>query len=188
MKHRETGRVFDELLVIQSQSGDEKAMSLLVKRWNTKMLRQAYILTDNRDAIKDIVQESWHTIVKNLTNLRDPSRFGVWVYRIVRGKSVDWIRRNQKCRKYQKQQIVNEVEKAHQGLRESVDSIDSVESLREAMKKLPGSERFILSLHYLDGYSVREISDAVNIPPGTVKSRLFHARKHLGKFFDELNK
>ena len=73
--NRGTDRVFDELLVIQSQSGDEKALSLLVKRWNTKMLRQAYILTDNREAINDIVQESWHTIVKKLTNLRDPSRF-----------------------------------------------------------------------------------------------------------------
>jgi len=182
MKHRETDRVFDELLVIQSRSGDEKAMTLLVKRWNAKMLRKAYILTDNRDAIKDIVQESWHTIVKNLVKLRDPSRFGVWVYRIVRGKSVDWIRRNQQRRKYQKRQVWNEDRQVQQGLHDPVDMIDPVESLRKGMKKLPGNQLFILTLHYLDGYSVREISDAINIPPGTVKSRLFHARKHLEKY------
>ena len=83
---------------------------------------------------------------------------------------------------------MNEVKQAQQGFQESIDTIDPAESLREGMKKLPGNQRFILSLHYLDGYSVMEISDAINIPQGTVKSHLFHARKHLEFIFNELIK
>lgn len=83
---------------------------------------------------------------------------------------------------------MNEVKQALQEFQDAIDTIDPVESLRVGMKKLPGNQRFIISLYYLDGYSIREISDAINIPQGTVKSRLFHARKHLEFIFNELIK
>jgi len=182
-------KIFDELLVIRSQGGDREALSLLIKRWNRKMMSKAYILTNDYDACGDIVQECWYAIVKSINKLQDPKLFGVWVYRIVQGKSVDWIRDRQKQRR------TVETEKADNhfsGITPPLTSIDksdqeeAISNLRIALKKLPADQQFILSLHYLENHPVVEIGKILKIPTGTVKSRLFNARKNLLKTFKKL--
>lgn len=182
-------KIFDELLVIRSQGGDQEALSLLIKRWNRKMLSKAYILTNDYEACSDIVQECWYAIIKGLNKLQDPKLFGVWVYRIVQGKSVDWIRDRQKQRKTVK---AEKTENRFIGITlpptslEKTDQEETILKLRTALKKLPSDQRFLLSLHYLENHPVAEISKILKIPTGTVKSRLFKARKNLLKTFKKL--
>ena len=182
-------KIFDELLVIRSQGGDQEALNLLIKRWNRKMLSKAYILTNNREACNDIVQECWYAIVKGLNKLQDPKLFGVWVYRIVQGKSVDWIRDRQK----QRRALEREKDENHfsentppTATLEKTDQEEIIQQLRTALKKLPSDQRFLLSLHYLENHPVIEISKILKIPTGTVKSRLFNARKNLLKTLKKL--
>ena len=179
-------RIFDELLVIRSQGGDQQALSLLIKRWNRKMYSKAYILTNDYEACGDIVQECWLQIIKGLNGLKDPKFFGVWVYRIVQGKSVDWIRSRQKHRKV----LESELEQKKVILKESIDgkddSSETISKLRLALKQLPTDQQFILSLHYLENHPINEIGEILKIPTGTVKSRLFHARKKLLKKFRKI--
>ncbi len=59
------------------------------------------------------------------------------------------------------------------------DSAGDVARLRSALAELPHEQRAILSLHYLDGMPVAEIAAALDVPKGTVKSRLYHARNRL---------
>ena len=179
-------RLFDELLVIRCQGGDQQAMSLLIKRWNRKMLGKAYLLTNNYEACDDIVQECWYSIIKGINNLKDPKFFGVWVYRIVQGKSVDWIRDQQKQRKTKKAGEEVEQHVAPEKVLEKSDQEEAVSVLRKALQKLDPDQRFILSLHYLENHPVKEIGDILKIPHGTVKSRLFHARKNLLKAYKQI--
>ena len=150
------------------------------------MLGKAYLLTNDYEACNDIVQECWYAIIKGINNLKDPKFFGVWVYRIVQGKSVDWIRSRQKQRK------VNEIEKRESKVdrSDSVEELtmqeDAIRKLRLSLKALPPEQRFILSLHYLENRPVNEIGEILKIPSGTVKSRLFHARKKLLKKFKKI--
>ena len=182
-------KIFEELLVIRSQGGDQKALSLLIKRWNRKMLSKAYILTNDHEACSDIVQECWYAIVKGLNKLQDPKLFGVWVYRIVQGKSVDWIRDRQKQRKtIDREKSENQfsgITETPSGL-EKTNEEEAILKLRSALKKLPSDQRFLLSLHYLENHPVVEISKILKVPTGTVKSRLFNARKNLLKTLRKL--
>jgi len=179
-------RIFDELLVIRSQGGDHRALTLLIKRWNRKMLSKSYILTNDYEACNDIVQECWLQIMKGINRLKDPKLFGVWVYRIVQGKSVDWIRDRQKQRKTFTKETKEEQIDEMDPVQEKTDQEEAIAKLRIGLKELPPEQRFILSLHYLENHPVNEIGEILKIPVGTVKSRLFHARRNLLKTFKKI--
>lgn len=179
-------RIFDEILVIRSQGGDKRALSLLIKRWNRRMMSKAYILTNDYDACNDIVQECWLQIIKGIHGLKDPKFFGVWVYRIVQGKSVDWIRDQQKQRKTLENEKQEAKSAAFDTISDKTDQEEAVTRLRIALKELAPDQRFILSLHYLENHPLNEIGDILKVPVGTVKSRLFHARKNLLKTYKKI--
>ena len=168
----------DELLVLQCQQGDAEALKTLITRWHPRLGRLAWRLTAEREAARDIVQEAWLAIVRGLRRLDDPARFRSWAYRIVRNKCADWIRR-----RVVRRDAVSELQDvaAHAGDDPSTeaDSASDAARLRSALAELPREQRAILSLHYLDGMPVAEIAAALDVPKGTVKSRLYHARNRL---------
>jgi RNA polymerase sigma-70 factor (ECF subfamily) len=171
--------ILNELLVLHAQDGDMKSFSLLVKRWHPALLKQAYRLTRNDEASLDIVQESWHAIARGIAGLNNPAAFKTWAYRIVSNKSANWIKEQQRRR-------INESEF------DPIDDGDYADSSRQqitkALQRLPTSTRALLSMFYTDSHSVKEISEILGVNQGTVKSRLFYARKTLKEEFEKLNK
>lgn len=170
----------DELLVLRCQAGDEEALRLLIGRWQARLSRLAWRLTGDREAARDVVQEAWLAIVRGLRRLDDPARFRSWACRIVNNKCADWTRRRVVRRRVtgelreQAKPPVAPAVSAHEN-----DSSNDVARLRCALRELPDQQRAILALHYIDGFGLREIAVALDIPVGTVKSRLFHARAAL---------
>jgi len=163
--------ILDELLVLNAQNGDSKAMAILVNKWHGVLIKQAFRNTHSIEAAKDIVQDSWQVIVRKLASINDPAKFRVWASSIVYNKSVDWVRNQQKQR---------EVLKNHEyEVQDETEEVDHGEVVRVALKKLPQDQRLILSMFYTDDYSVIEIAQILRLPVGTVKSRLFNARKKL---------
>jgi len=170
-------QLFDELLIMQHQAGNEKALSLLIKRWHKRMLMQSYRFTRNTEISKDIVQECWITIIKKLGSIKEPSKFGVWSFSIVTHKSIDWVRQEQKKRndlqQYQPIQNLSAEQKKESDSKEQKIKIE--------IEKLPLKQQIVLKLFYVENYSIREIGTILNIATGTVKSRLFKAREQLKK-------
>jgi len=167
-------RILDELLVIGCQQGDLKAFEHLVSRWHVRFKRHALHVTGDSDAGTEIVQETWLEIVRTIPRLKQPHSFRGWAFRIVSNKAADWIRRQTRQRAMQK-------ELAHQH-REPVGISrpdHRKDELRRGLQELSDVSRQILSLKYLDNLSTSEIANALDIPVGTVKSRLFHAREQL---------
>ena len=171
-----------EWLVLNSQRGDKRAINLLVKKWHPKLVRQAYRLTGDKDAANDVVQESWQGIIKGLGKLRDPVTFPAWAYQIVTRRSADWIRKLQKDRKITKEEVKS-IEIAEN---EDEDTEDRLKLLRKALHELPREQRVILDLFYLEQLPVKNISNILMLPIGTVKSRLFYAREHLKKIYKKI--
>ena len=167
-------RIFDELLVIGCQRGDETAFEQLVACWHGRLKRHACQLTGDADAGSEIVQDTWTEIVRTIGNLREPTSFRGWAFRIVSNKAADWVRDRSKQRA-----IRDTLESGTRVESREHDSNQRNEDLEYALRHLPDISRQILSMKYLDGLSTREIADAMSIPPGTVKSRLFHAREQL---------
>ena len=168
----------DELLVLLCQEGDGEALEALIARWQPRLVRLAWRLTADREAVRDVAQDAWLAIVRGLKRLDDPARFRVWAYRIVKNKSADWTRRRIAQRNTGRN-LRNATVEAAEDAQNGTDSSDQVELLRKGLACIPEEQRAILSLHYLDGMSVAEIGRALEVPLGTVKSRLYHARNRL---------
>ena len=167
--------ILDELLVMRTQNGDMKAFSLLVKRWQPALLRQAYRLTRNDDAALDVAQDTWQAIARGIYRLKSPQAFKTWSFRIVSNKSANWIKDQQKQRKLQDESEIS--------LEEQDSGSENIELIRRALNELPVKSKTILSMFYLDNHSVKEISEILSLSTGTVKSRLFYARKMLKEKF-----
>ncbi len=171
-------QAYDELLVLKCQDGDTGALSELVDRWQSRFVSHACRLMGQPDAARDAVQEAWVAIVRGLGNLDDPARFAPWAYRIVRNKSVDWVRKQGRRRRVSRE--LQEEQRHVEELARSSSSHDAdTERLVDALRSLPRERQALLALYYQDGFSVREISEILEVPAGTVKSRLFHARNEL---------
>lgn len=171
---RSVEQVVDEILVMDCQSGRAEALEILVSRWQKRLWRYAYNLTGDTEAAWDITQESWVGIIRGICRLNDPARFRHWAYRIVTNKANDWIRKS----KAEKQISIDEIQEHQQ--KEKKDT-----GLKELLEKLDIRKRTVLSLYYFEQLSVSEISVSLNIPEGTVKSRLDSARKELKELWQK---
>lgn len=179
-------KIFDGLLVLQYQNGDKKALALLVKRWHVKMCKQAYWYTKNIDVAKDIAQDSWGVILKNMHSIKDTNSFGSWALTIVNRKAIDWIRRSKKTNEKLHQFYENS--KANYETIENNNNIDNdsnivtinrTKTIISAINNLPENQQIIIRMFYLEEYTIQEISVILKISKGTVKSRLFYAREKL---------
>ena len=169
----------NELLVLQAQAGDRKAVRTLIVAWQPRLSALAWRLTREREAARDVVQDAWLAILRGLRKLDDPARFRTWAYRIVAHKCTDWLRRRVVQRQASERMQNAAGTAASFAVGESQDRAGEVDRLREALAALPDEQKTILALHYLDGMSVKEIGTTLGIPAGTVKSRLFAARNAL---------
>jgi RNA polymerase sigma-70 factor (ECF subfamily) len=163
--------ILDELLVMRCQDGSAAAFDELVKRWQQPLWRHACRLTGQRDGGWEVVQEAWLGIIRGIGRLRDPARFKPWAYRIVRNHAATWIKRRGRSRLKQ--------ESLGEGRPAAETREDGGEDVRRALRALPAEMRTVLALDYLDDLPVREIADRLDLPVGTVKSRLHYGRERL---------
>lgn len=173
-----TEKVFDGLVVLEYQSGNKKSLSILVKRHHIRLCKHSYRYTYDFEASKDIVQDSWNTIISKLHTLKDPNSFSSWATKIVTRKSLDHLSRLKRNKKnvesIYSDSIINDV---------SDDKEAEIKKLLLAIKELPENQQMVLRLFYLEEYSLKEISSILGISVGTTKSRLFHAREKLKGIF-----
>lgn len=164
----ERSNIEEQLLVMDAQDGDVKAMEELVSRWQKRLWQHAFRLTSDRQAAWDVTQQSWLGIIKGLKKLHDPANFKAWAYRITTNKSINWIRKNKAVKKVSIEEIGDrpQAEKKEIGI-------------KELLGKLDVRKQVVLSLYYFEQFDISEISVALRIPKGTVKSRLHSARGEL---------
>lgn len=170
-------QIEDELLVIDAQSGDASAMEALVRRWQRRLWCHALRLTGDKDAAWDVTQQTWLGIVKGLHKLHDPARFRAWAYRITTNKSADWIRAKSARRSLPLQDVPDPSRKT-----ERATTVD------ELLQLMDPTKRAALCLHYFENLTIADMSDALDIPPGTVKSRLHAARQELRELWNKQSK
>ncbi len=185
--HAGSNELTDELLVLDWQSGDEKALRLLFDRWHTRLVRCARRLTQNDDGAADVVQETWLAMIRGIQSLDDPKTFPRWAYRIVTRRASDWIRRRQRFRRREGTQSDYPIEErsVQDGMTASSESIDDADEVAVALARLPEKFRTVLVLRYLEELGVAEIAKVLVEPVGTIKSRLHHAREAVRPYLTE---
>ena len=172
MRTRE--QVIDEMLVLAAQGRHVEAFEHLAKRWHPRLLRHAYRLTGDSEGARDAVQEAWVAIARGLHRLEDPARFGGWALRITQRRCVDWIARRRRTRSR-----TAHLEAASTAEVARTVEDDAVTRARDALRHLDPQRRALMSMFYVEGLSVVEIAHVLEIPIGTVKSRLYAARERL---------
>jgi RNA polymerase sigma-70 factor (ECF subfamily) len=170
----ERSDIEDQLLVMDAQDGDVKSMEKLVSRWQRRLWLHAYRLTSDSQAAWDITQQAWLGIIKGLRKLHDPANFKAWAYKITTNKSIDWLKKSEAVKHISIEKIQDCQHK---------DKIDT--GVKELLEKLDFRKKVVLFLYYFEHLSVPEISVALNIPQGTVKSRLHKARKELKELWQQ---
>ncbi len=175
--NKEITDIEDQLLVMDAQDGSADALEKLVKRWQERLWKYAYRLTSDSQAAWDVTQQSWLGIIKGLRKLHDPASFKHWAYRITTNKAANWIQRNKK----EKYITVDDIRDNEQNLQKET-------GIRELLSKLDIKKQTVLNLYYFEQLTVSQISSALKIPKGTVKSRLANARKELKIIWQKANR
>lgn len=167
----DAGRLFDELLVTMAQAGERSAGERLAARWQPRLLRTARRLLGDDDLARAAVQESWVAIWRGLGKLRDPARFPPWAFAILHRRCVDTIRGAQR----QRERLGEAEREPEAGAEPPGDAL----AIRQAFALLSPDHRLAAQLFFVEGLTLTEIAVVQLVPEGTVKSRLFHARRQL---------
>lgn len=172
----------EDYLVLLAQGGSRDAFARLAARWTPKLLAFAARALGTTEAAKDVVQDTWESAVRGISRLNDPASFRSWIYAIAARKCADALRG-----KYRAARIAESAEamsaEAANAEGEQNDRLD----IADAMKRLPPEQRVAVSLFFSEGMSVGEIATVTGVPEGTVKSRLFAARRALREVFGDDN-
>ena len=168
-----SARVLDEYLVVSAKAGDRRAFDLLARRWHRKLVAHAWRLTGDGEIAREAAQEGWIEILRGLAGLRDERAFPAWAYRIVSRRCAGQISRVQ-ARRALDRAIAAEPETCP-----PEDRGDEMLRLRAAVRSLPEGQRAAVALFHFEDMSVAETAVALDVPVGTVKTRLMHARRTL---------
>lgn len=176
----------DPDLLRRAQAGDQAAFGSIMRAHHERTFRLAYAIVHNEADARDIAQEVWLTVWKQLGTFRGDARFTTWLHPIVTRKSLDHLRKRRRwfdrflpfntgdddAVEAPEPATTDDARSLHEGN-------ETVERVRAAIAALPPKHRAVLALRELEGLSYEEIAAATGVPTGTVMSRLFHARKLL---------
>ena len=166
--------------------GDVNAFEHLVHAYEKTVYNLALRSLGNRQDAEDVTQEAFLKAYRSLSSYRGDSKFSVWLYRIVSNLCLDQLRARQR-RPAQSLTVENdegeseelEITDEHFSPERLLDRKLTRESVQRGLASLPDDARQILLLRELQGLSYEEIGQTLDLEPGTVKSRIFRARKRL---------
>ncbi len=164
-------QVETELLVMAAQQGNADAFTLLFHRYQKRLLQYACKFSGNEDIAREAVQDTWLETANNIRKLSDPRAFRSWLYKKVRWRVLDQIRKQCPVENLDTEDLPEQVDDS--------TAIDTNDLVREGLRRLPDLEKEMLQFFYLEEMSIAEISVVLDIPIGTVKSRLSKARNLL---------
>ena len=156
-------------LVERAARGDADAFDLLMSDSLDRLYALARLILRDTDLAEDAVQEALIHCWRELPRLRDPNRFDAWLQRLLVNAATDQHRRRRRLRA-----IVSLIPDPQKGRDFAID-VAQADELRDAFERLRLEHRVVLVLHHYLDLSAVEIADMLEIPPGTVKSRLHYA-------------
>ena len=158
-----------------AQSGDRRALDSLLRDHQAALYRHACTIITDPDSALDALQASLLLIARRLTTVRDPRWFRAWAYRITTRESLRVARRLGRDRRMFDDGVPIET----QPLEASEDVTDHVSQWAERVAELPPAAQIVLRLHFLEDLKLTEIAEALEVPLGTVKSRLAYGLARL---------
>ena len=174
----------EQLPVSQARAGEPAAWDVLFHRYQLPLYVYVFELVNDEQASLDIVQETFMAAVRHIGGLRDDDKFGSWLFGIAHQKCV------QRWRKQNRQEVLrDEVADIPDEFDDGPDDLlireEQETEFMNLLNRLPPPQRSVLLLHFVEDFSLEEIARITNTPLGTVKSRLYHAKRALRRLVRE---
>lgn len=172
----------DEELMEKVKQKDMEAYNSLYARHATKTYQFIFLYIRQKQAAEDLLQETFIRVyVKCRSYKNEKASFRTWLHQIAHRLCIDYYRKHSKF-KWQQMELDDYSEK-HQSTIEQ--NIQNKILIQQYLGQLPDKERSILILAYYQGFTGKEISHILNIPEGTVKSKLHYSLKKLNKSIEK---
>ena len=169
----------DEEFVKRLQKGDRAAFDALYTRYRNDALRTASLITGSRADGEDVVQEAFVQCYRQIGQLRDPARFKSWLWTLMTRAAWKYCRR--RGREEPVAEFFEDGTKTGESALGTVLRTEQSRLLYQAVQALEEKQRTVTVLYYYNDMSIREIAQVLECREGTVKSRLFAARRNLQK-------
>ncbi len=166
-------------LILQLQAGSLEALGELYDRYQALVYRTALVITNDSNAAEDLLQDVFLRLHRFADRI-DPQRpLEPWLYRMTANLSYTWVKRSRRW--YRPLEDLAEwlVGGEKNSPQEQIEQDDDWEQVQRAVSSLPLQQRVVVVLYYLNDLSLQEISDILDVPVGTVKSRLHYGRMAL---------
>lgn len=178
----------EELDIINRvRSGDTEAFEALVIEHQSKVYGLALKMTGNEEDARDLAQEAFIRAYTSLAGFRAESKFSVWLYRLTSNLCIDFLRGKKRrptvsmTSEDDEDEELDIPDERHTPELE-LERAETRESIQRGLNSLSDDFRQILLMREIAGMSYSEISKELNLEEGTVKSRIFRARKKLAEF------
>jgi len=160
----------DRRLVELAQEGDEDAFDALVRITGDRCLGIAYRILRDVDLAEDAVQTAFVAAWRDLRSLRDPDRFEAWLHRTLARACYEEARQS---RRFAANVRALPIESTYAP--DGAIGVAERDQLERGIRRIPVEQRTVLVFHHYLGLTLAEIADRLDLPVGTVKSRLFYA-------------
>jgi len=174
----DTQRIYQQLLALRCRRGEREAWEELIRLWQPRLFYYVRRLVSQESDAWDVLQQTWLGAYQNIRTLTDPKLLAPWLYRIARNQAIS----QRRIRMPESMDVSDEHVSED---RDDQIAFENAELVHRALDKLPLVAREVLTLQFLRDLSVDEIAGVLEIPTGTVKSRLFHARRALREFLQK---
>lgn len=174
----------DEQLIARFQQGDEYAFDLLVKRYRDPLMNFIFRFVGDKIDAEDILQETFLRLYKNKHYYKEIAKFSTWIYTIAGNLAKTELRKRKRRNLFSIHNYMStekDYELPDKGItpEKYANSVIADKEIQNAINKLSPKFKQVILLRDIQGFSYEEISQIVNIPLGTVKSRVNRARLKL---------
>ncbi|MFJ7512742.1 RNA polymerase sigma factor SigW [Peribacillus simplex] len=172
----------------QVLKGDHNAFGEIVEIYKDKVFQICFRMLGNRQEAEDLAQEAFVRAYVNIRSFNIQMKFSTWLYRIATNLCIDRLRKKKPDYYLDTEvagteglnmysQIASDMAKPE----EEVESLELQETIQVEIMKLPEKYRSVIVLKYIEELSLKEISEILDLPVGTVKTRIHRGREALRK-------
>jgi len=180
-------------LIQRCKDGEIGAFNDLVAFFEKRVFNFAYRISGNYDDASDVTQEAFIRVFNSIHSFRGDSNFSTWVYRIVKNVYLDERKKSKSHRltslddyiELEESPVAKQIEDRGPSPEQIVEANELSRVLQQAICALPDYHRVIVTLYHMQHKSYDEIAEILNLPIGTVKSRLNRARLALAEILQE---
>jgi len=178
----------DRDLILRWKRGDKRAFETLVHRHMTDAFYVAYGYVGNAEDARDLSQEAFIKAYQARARFDESRPFYPWLYRILKNHCLNFVTRGRHHLSLDDENEHREIASPHPSALEDMESDERRRVVRAAVDRLSDDHREIIVLKNFKDHSYREIADLLEIPIGTVMSRLFYARQALRALIEEIER